>query len=173
MSTAIQGTDSICRPPSITGAFWLLIASGVLGIIATALVIASIFSPDGAASIRDEILSIPQAMEGELDTDALVAIGQATATGVQVVFALVAIVVTLWVALSLRAGRGYIRVVAAVFAVIQAIGVAVTLEPLSTISLVCVLTAVALSWVPASNLYVRATTAARRDNKMRKGIMAQ
>ncbi|MDF2920268.1 MAG: hypothetical protein K0S70_4486 [Microbacterium sp.] len=150
------------RPRTLVLAFWLLLASACLTVASSATAALAVFSPDGEAALRASLQATPGADVGELDTDTLVAVSQTTAVAIQAFLALVSVVIVLWIAFSLRAGRRYIRVVLTILAGLQVIAAAAAPTAVALISLVVVLAAVVLTWLPASSGYLTARTAARR-----------
>lgn len=146
----------------MTAAFWLLLVSAVLALAGGAASVVDIYTVEGAAAIAANLKSTPGALDGELDIDSLIRISQVTAVAIQVLFIAVSVSVVLWIALALRGGHRYIRVVASVLVVFQLLVTAASPSPLSLVSLGVVSGAVILSWLPSSSSYLAHRTALRR-----------
>jgi len=134
-------------------------------LVAAVITITALASAEGAAELAESIRATPEALEGELDIETLVSIAQATAIGVQVLMAVLTLAVIVWIILALRAGRGYIRIVLSVLAVLQAFATLSAPSALTVANLVLVATAVVLSWLPPSSHYIAATSRRRRDER--------
>lgn len=150
------------RPSTLVMTFWLLLASAALTVVSSATAALAVFSPEGEAALRTSLEATPGAQVGEIDTDTLVAVSQTTAVAIQAFLAVFSVVIVLWIAFSLRAGRRYIRVVLTILTSLQLIATLAAPSVIAVVSLVVVLTAVVLVWLPASSGYLNARTAARR-----------
>ncbi|MFJ6418679.1 hypothetical protein [Paeniglutamicibacter sp. NPDC091659] len=166
MSTQKQKMAPVARPRTITIAFWLVILSAGFAIASSAISIASVMSPQGAAMLREGIYATPEALEGEIGIDALVSIAQSTAVVIQALLVLITLGVTLWIAIALRAGRGYIRILASILFFLQALGTIASPTVLSIGSLIVIGAAVALSWAAPSTRYISESTAHRRRGRV-------
>ncbi|MCC9198466.1 hypothetical protein QNO08_02565 [Arthrobacter sp. zg-Y820] len=99
------------RPKQVDISFWLLIASLVLSIISVPFGIAALNSPEARATAQRQL----EAQGAAVDLDAAIAAG----TILVVVIAVISAVVTLLVAIFIRKGYNWARIVLTVFAVIS------------------------------------------------------
>lgn len=150
----MQAQAEASRPTVITWSFWLLLLSGAIAVVGTAISIINLLSPAGVKELRDTILATPGTLEGELDVDTLVGVSQATAIGVQVLTGLVSLILVLWIAFAIRGGRRYIRIVATVLVTLQAFGTAAAPSATAIVNLGVVIVAVALAWTAPASRYI-------------------
>ncbi len=162
MSASTPQQTAVARPFTITVAFWCLVASIVVAVVSTAIAVAGQLSPTGTAALADSIRQTPGALDGELDVDTLVTIAQATSVGMQVLLAAISLGITLWVAFAVRAGRGYIRIVASVLLALQLVGFITGPSVAGVIALLLVSAAVTAMWLPTSSGYFLAAAERRR-----------
>ena len=169
MSTMTQKQTPVARPGTITMAFWLVIMSAGLAIAGALMSVANVMSAEGTAMLRETISATPEALDGEIGIDALVSIARSTAIAIQVLLVVVSLIVVLWIAITLRAGRGYIRIIASVLVTLQAVSMVAAPTALSIASLIIMGAAVVLTWTNSSTRYIAESTA---DRRRRRGIGA-
>lgn len=173
MSNALSTRPAPRKPATIVLAFWALITSAALTVAATVLSVVDVTSASGEAALEDSITRTSGALDGELDLETLVAISQTTAVALQVLFAVLSLGLVLWIAFTLRAGRRYIRIVASVLVVLQALTTVAAASPISVASLVVVVVAVVASWMPPSERYLAECALRRRDAREFAGAGAR
>lgn len=110
-----QGTPppaaSPVRPKQVEISFWLLIVALVLSLVTIPIGIAAINSPENRAIMEDQLASQGTAV----DLDAAIAVG----TGFLVIVGVLSAAVTILVAIFIRKGYNWARIVLTVFAVLS------------------------------------------------------
>ncbi|KDP90753.1 MULTISPECIES: hypothetical protein [Clavibacter] len=162
MSSTSLEHRSAARPTTVTAAFWLVLLSAAVAAVSAFLAIQTLLSAQGSEELRRTIEATPEAAGGDIDMDSLVGIARATAVAIQVLLIVVSMAIALWIAFAMRSGRAYIRVVAVVLSVFQAVGTVTAPSPASVVSLALIVAALVLIWAPASSRYVARRTAGRR-----------
>lgn len=130
---------SSARPTTVTVAFWLWIASTVIGLIGAIVIVA--FAGDSAA-IRD-------LQGGERDA------ANAALIGLAVIFIIVALLRALFAWYMLK-GRNWARIVLTVLGAINIVAVAAqagSIGVLEWIGVVLIAVAIVLQFLPSSNAY--------------------
>ena len=115
--------------------------------------------------LRQSISETPDALEGEIGIDSLISLAQSTSIIIHVILLLVTVGVTLWIAMALRAGRGYIRIVASALVLLQALSTVASPAAISVVSLAITAVAVTLSWTPPSTQYFAEKKSQRRQGR--------
>ncbi|WP_104104185.1 hypothetical protein [Arthrobacter sp. 08Y14] len=154
------------RPKQIDQAFWLLIASAVLGLIALPFGLIYVNSPEYLDTLEETLRNAGL----EVDSDALAA-GVASGTLSAVLSGIFGLAVRVTLAFLVRAGYNWARIVITIFAVLSLIGLlglfaAGTVSGVLTLlALLATFTAVVLLFMKPSSEYFTRKKAYRQAKK--------
>lgn len=155
------------RPKQVDLGFWLLIAAAVVSVISIPVSIAYLNS----AEFEEAFLSTGAANVSASDLDAIIAITAATT----VFFAAISVAIAVLVALFIRKGHNWARIVATVFAGLGLFGLAnltmagALMAVLTVLSILLPIAAVILLWMKPSTEYFNAAKAFRQFKKYNPG----
>lgn len=155
------------RPKQVDLGFWLLIAAAVVSAISIPVTI-SWMNSDG---FKDMLAETSTVAISASEMDAIVAISAATT----VFFSVVSLAVALLVALFIRKGYNWARIVATVFAVLGLFGLAnlttagSLMAVLTVLGIVLPVAAVIMLWMKPSTEYFNGSKAYRQFKKYNPG----
>ncbi|MGW9402934.1 hypothetical protein ACWGQ2_03080 [Arthrobacter sp. NPDC055585] len=155
------------RPKQVDLGFWLLIAAAVVSVISIPVTIAWMDSTE----FRDTIMSTSTGAISESDVDAVIAITAVTT----IFFAAVSIAIALLVALFIRKGHNWARIVATVFAALGIFGLTNLtmagglMAVLTVLSVLLPIVAVVMLWMKPSTEYFNGAKAYRQFKKYNPG----
>ena len=148
------------RPKQVEISFWLLIVSLLISVISVPLTIAAFNSPESRALTEEQLQR--QNVSGITVDDAI-----AASVAFLVVTAVISVAVTLLVAIFIRKGYNWARIVLTVFAVLSLLSLMVpsAATPLGIAGIVLVLAAAALLYVKPAPAYFAGMKQYRKAKK--------
>jgi hypothetical protein len=148
------------RPKQVEISFWLLIVSLLISVVSVPLTIAAFNSPESRAATEAELQR--QNVAGLTVDDAI-----AATVAFLVVTAVISVAITLLVAIFIRKGYNWARIVLTVFAVLSLLSLLVpsTATPLGIAGMVLVLAAAVLLYVSPAPAYFAAMKQYRQAKK--------
>jgi len=155
------------RPKQVDLGFWLLIAAAVVSVISIPVTL-SWMNSDG---FRDMLSDTSTVAISASELDAIIAVSAATT----IFFAVVSIAIALLVALFIRKGHNWARIVATVFAALGLFGLVnlstggALLAVLTVLSVLLPVVAVVMLWMKPSTEYFNGAKAYRQFKKYNPG----
>ena len=155
------------RPKQVDLGFWLLIAAAVVSVISIPVTI-SWMNSDG---FRDMLAETSTTAISASDMDAIIAVSATTT----VFFSVVSLAIALLVALFIRKGHNWARIVATVFAALGLFGMVnlanagALIAVLTVLGVVLPIAAVIALWMKPSTEYFNAAKAYRQFRKYNPG----
>ncbi|MER1995870.1 MAG: hypothetical protein ABTA24_05160 [Arthrobacter sp.] len=155
------------RPKQVDLGFWLLIAAAVTSVISIPVTLAWMNSED----FRNSFVETSTVALSASELDAVIAFS----TTLSIFFAVVSIAVAVLVALFIRKGHNWARIIATVFAVLGLIGLTnltgagALMAVLTVLGVVLPVVAVILLWMKPSTEYFKGSKAYRQFRKYNPG----